>query len=77
MLAPHIKFISYSSLVPVQPVSGAINKDCSEAECLYSSQCGSLSRDTDLQSCEGTGALTSSPHVTTPQHYSLLLRVAK
>ena len=56
MLAPHILFNSYSSLVPVQPVSGVINKDCTEAECLYSSQCRCLSRDTDLQSCEGTGA---------------------
>ena len=34
MLAPHLEFISYSLLVSVQPVSGVINTDCAEAECL-------------------------------------------
>ena len=49
-LAPPKEFIHNSSLIPVQPVSGVINKDCTEAECFYSSQCGCLSGDTDLQS---------------------------
>ena len=48
MLAPHNLFNNRSSFVPVQPVSGVINKDCTEAECSYSSQCGYLSGDTDL-----------------------------
>ena len=72
MLAPHMKFTSYSSLVPVQSVSGVIRKDCTEVECLYPSQCGYLSSDTDLQSYEGTGALVSSLHVTNPYPSELI-----
>ena len=49
-------------LFHVQPVSGVINKDCTEAECLYSSQCGCLKGDTDLWSCEGTGACELPTH---------------
>ena len=52
MLALHMLFNSYSSLVPVQPVSGVINKDCTEAECLYSYQF----QHRHLWSCKGTGA---------------------
>ena len=48
MLAPHVLFNNYSSLVPVQPGPGVINKDCTEAECLYSSQYRCLSKDNDL-----------------------------
>ena len=60
MVGPHN---SYTSLVPVQPVSGVINKDCTEAECLYSSQCWCLSGDTDLQSCEAFELSThNQPH---------------
>ena len=73
MSAPYGLFGDYSSLVPIQPVSGVINKDCTEAECLYSSQCRYLSRDTGLQ-CRAVKVLelVSSPHVTNPtQHYSL------
>ena len=51
-----------------QPVSGVINKDCTEAEYLYSSQCECLSEDTVLQSCEGTGASKLTPHHQ-PLHY--------
>ena len=59
MLVPALpkEFINYSSLIPVQPVSGLINKDCTKAVCLYSSQCRYLSRDTVLQKCKGTGVL--------------------
>ena len=32
---PHILFSDCLSFVPVQPVSGVIDKDCIEAECLY------------------------------------------
>ena len=32
MLAPHQLFNNCSSFVPVQPISGVINKDCTEAE---------------------------------------------
>ena len=56
-----LKFTSNSNC-SIQPVSGVINKDCTEAECLYSYQCECLSRDTVLQSCEGTGASVLSTH---------------
>ena len=53
MLAPHMLFNSYSSLVPVQPVSGVINKDWTEAETL-------TCRAVNVQE------LVSFPHVTNP-----------
>ena len=70
MSAPHMLFSNYSSLAPAQPVSGVINKDCLEAECLYSSQCGCHSGGTDLLGCEGTAACElpthHQPHPLTP-----------
>ena len=49
-----------------------INKGCTEAVCLYSSQCKYLSGDTVLQSWADTGVHSELP-TTIYQHYSLHL----
>ena len=51
---------------------GVLNKDCTEAVCLYSSQSECLTGDTVLQNWEGTGVHRELPFINY-QHYSLQL----
>ena len=55
MLAPHTEPLNVNRLFPVSTSLRSNNKDCTEAVCLYSSQCEYLYRNTVLQSWEGTG----------------------
>ena len=69
------KLFVNSSVFDLQfkPVLGVINKDCIQAECLYSSQTECLARDTrhfNILYCKGTGASQLPHHQLPTQHYS-------